>query len=144
MRAMRSLAPQCGQTGPSGQRAFSRAARARISVVNPAYVRVTVEAEVAFRGRGEGGDAGGGLDRLNADLVAWLSPWFYDAERATREGSYAFEGDISEFIQTRPYVEGLRTLKLVHTPSPKTLEWYFLTSADRHVIREARPARGYP
>lgn len=116
---------------------------ASIDVVNPAYVRVTVEAEVVFRGAGAGGDAGGGIDRLNGDLVAWLSPWFYDAERATHEGTYASEGDISEFIQTRPYVEALLSLELRHDPRPSTLEWYFLTSAGRHVIREPWPAGGY-
>lgn len=109
---------------------------ATIQVVNPAYVRVRVHAEVAFRTPGTGGDSGGGLDRLNADLVAYLSPWFYDAERATREGSYALEGDISQFIQSRPYVDTLLSLRLEHDPEPGTLEWYFLTSANAHVLRE--------
>jgi hypothetical protein len=117
---------------------------ATIEVVNPAYVRVRVHAEVAFRAPGTGGDAGGGLDRLNADLVAYLSPWFYDAERATREGTYALEGDISRFIQSRPYVDALLSLALEHDPSPDTLEWYFLTSANAHVLRERTFTGGYP
>lgn len=105
---------------------------AAIQVVNPVYVRVRVDAEVLFRTGPQGGD----IDRLNQDLVAWLSPWFYDAERAARQGRYALEPDISEFIQTRPYVESLFSLALEHDPPPRTLDWYFLTSADRHVIRE--------
>lgn len=112
---------------------------ARIEVVNPAYVRVTVTAEVVFR-RAQGGD----IDRLNADLVAWLSPWFYDAARAARQGRYVSASDISEFIQTRPYVDTLLSLELAHTPAPDTpapgtLEWYYLTSAERHAIREIVP-----
>jgi hypothetical protein len=107
----------------------------RLEVVNPVYVRVTVEAEVVFRRGAEGGD----IDRLNADLVAWLSPWFYDAGRAARQGRYAYESDISEFIQTRPYVDTLLSLALRHEPPPGTREWYFLTSAPAHVIRERVP-----
>ncbi|MFL5386796.1 MAG: baseplate J/gp47 family protein [Longimicrobiaceae bacterium] len=117
---------------------------AGVEVVNPAYVRVTVAAEVAFRDPGTGGDAGGGVDRLNADLVAWLSPWFYGAERAEHEGSYAFEGDVSWFIQSRPYVAALLSLELRHDPAPSTLEWYFLTSAGRHDLRERTFTGGYP
>jgi hypothetical protein len=105
---------------------------ARVRVVNPVYVRVRVEAEVVFRAGPEGGDA----DRLDAELVAYLSPWFYDAARAAREGRYASEADVSEFIQSRPYVESLLFLELAHEPAPEALEWYFLTSAERHLIRE--------
>jgi hypothetical protein len=89
-----------------------------------------VRAEVAF-------DGGGSVDRLNADLVAYLSPWFYDAERATHEATYAFETDVSRFIRTRSYVDALLELELTHDPAPETLEWYFLTSAERHDLREA-------
>ena len=103
---------------------------ARVQVVNPVYVRVQVEAEVAFRAGPEGGDA----DRLNRDLIAWLSPWFYDARRAALQGRYAYEADVGEFIQSLPYVDGVLSLRLHHDPPPGALEWYFLTSAPAHLI----------
>lgn len=105
---------------------------ARVQVVNPVYVRVQVETEVAFRLGPDGGD----IDRLNRDLIAYLSPWFYDAARAARQGRYAFESDISEFIQTRPYVEAMLSLKLHHEWPPVAPDWYFLTSAPSHLVRE--------
>lgn len=103
---------------------------AAVEVVNPAYVRVQVHAEVSFRT----GEAGGDADRLDRDLVAWLSPWHYGAERAASEGRYAFEPDVGEFIQTRPYVAALYAFELTHDPPVEGLEWYFLTSAARHAI----------
>jgi hypothetical protein len=109
---------------------------ADIQVVNPVYVRVRVRAEVAFRTPGAGGDGGGSVDRLNADLVAWLSPWSPDAEWAADQGC-ALETDVSRFIRSRPYVEALLGLEISHDPAPETLEWYFLTSATRHELREA-------
>lgn len=108
---------------------------ARVQVVNPVYVRVQVEAEVAFRTGPEGGDAG----RLNGDLIAWLSPWFYDARRAALQGRYASEGDIAEFIHSLPYVEGVLSLRLHHDPAPEALEWYFLTSDTAHLINPPVP-----
>jgi hypothetical protein len=106
---------------------------AGIQVVNPVYVRVRVEAKVVFLTGPEGGD----IDRLNRELIAYLSPWFYDAQRAARQGRYAFEPDVSEFIQTRPYVRALLSLALAFDPPVAPLEWYFLTSADAHVIHDS-------
>jgi hypothetical protein len=108
---------------------------AAIQVVNPVYVRVRVRAEVAFRVAGGRGDEGGSVDRLNADLVAWLSPWSPDAEWAADHGC-ALEADVSRFIRSRPYVDALLGLEISHAPAPETLEWYFLTSAPRHDLRE--------
>ncbi len=101
-------------------------------VVNPTYVRVEVRTRVVFRGD----DPGGAIERLDRELVEYLSPWFYDAERAERGGDYATEAAVSEFIQTRDYVDSLIALELCCDPDPATLEWYFLTSAKRHVINE--------
>jgi hypothetical protein len=111
---------------------------AGIQVVNPVYVRVRVFAEVLFQeGQNAGENAGGGIDRLNSDLVQYLSPWFYDAERALRRGDYASEDAISQFIQTRPYVEALITFRTLSDPPPESLAWYFLTSAKEHSLTAA-------
>jgi|GEM_PF-2363993 len=104
-----------------------------LRVVNPLYVRITVEANVEFRDDGEGG---GSIGRLNDDLVDYLSPWFYDAARASKEGRYASQAAIAEFIRTRPYVQRLATIDFQYSPEREGLEWYFLTSARSHDITE--------
>lgn len=108
----------------------------QLDVVNPVYVRITVKAAVEFS---ENADSGSNTDRLNDDLVRYLSPWYYDADRAAKGGRYASENEISEFIQTRPYVAALTALEFQYTPDPDSLEWYFLTSAVRHSITEVPP-----
>ncbi|AKF86916.1 hypothetical protein MFUL124B02_35695 [Myxococcus fulvus 124B02] len=109
---------------------------AQVRAVNPIYVRVKVVATVRFRA---GEETGASLERLDRELVEYLSPWYFDASRATRQGQYGSSADISDFIQTRPYVEELRSLELEHTPQPETLEsdWYFLTSETRHSLDPA-------
>lgn len=106
----------------------------QLHVANPLYVRIQVSATVQFHA---GSDAGTYTERLNNELVQYLSPWFYDAERAARGGRYISEADISEFIQTRPYVEAMSSIKLEYEPAPQILDWYFLTSARQHKIQVA-------
>lgn len=106
---------------------------AEIAVVNPQYVRIRVIAAVEFN---QDAAAGSNIDRLNDDLVQYLSPWFYDVERAEKQGRYATEDEISEFIQTRPYVESLQTLAFEYDRDPAKMEWYFLTSQTAHEITE--------
>jgi hypothetical protein len=106
----------------------------QLYVVNPIYVRIEVTASVEF---GAAASVGASLVQLNAELVEYLSPWFYDAARAARGGLYASESDISEFIQTRPYVEALSSITFNYAPPPDSLDWYFLTSARQHRIQDA-------
>lgn len=101
--------------------------------VNPVYVRIQVSATVEFV---EGEDPGDSIKRLNDDLVQYLSPWYYDAERAAKGGSYASEDNISEFIQTRSYVEAMNSILFSYDPKPELLDWYFLTSAASHRIAD--------
>jgi Baseplate J-like protein len=103
-----------------------------LRVVNPNYVRITVTASVLFE---EGEDPGTNIARLNDDLVQYLSPWFYDAARAAKEGRYAFEDEISEFVQNRPYVAALASIDFTYDP-PERPEWCFLTSAAAHLIQQ--------
>jgi hypothetical protein len=112
----------------------------QLQVVNPIYVRITVNAVVEFRGES---DAGAPLQRLNDELVKYLSPWFYDAARAVKGGRYVSEADISEFIQTRPYVAEMISISLDYEPKREPLEWYFLTSAQQHQIRAVVPGGPY-
>lgn len=108
---------------------------ATIHVVNPVYVRIKVIAAIRFR---DETDTGANVKRMNDDLTGYLSPWFYDAERTARQGNYASEADMTEFIQTRPYVAAVETLEFEYSPADRSaLEWYFLTSADAHDITDA-------
>ena len=99
----------------------------RLRVSNPVYVRITVSACAQFSD-----NDGASIDRLNADLVHYLSPWFDDAARAAKAGDYASEDEISEFIQTRSYVDALITIRFDYAPDPRQLDWYFLTTAPQH------------
>lgn len=106
-------------------------------VVNPRYLRIRVEARVAFRQE----DAGGaGIEQLNDTLVRWLSPWFYDAERAALGGDYVNEPAITELIVTQPYVVWLESLRLsCETPDDArepVSGGCFFTSAESHDIEE--------
>ncbi|HEY2094712.1 MAG TPA: baseplate J/gp47 family protein [Thermoanaerobaculia bacterium] len=94
-------------------------------VVNPIYVCVQVTATVQFT-------SGGTIDRLNGDLIAYLSPW-----TAGRDPRYYTEDEISDFVQTRPYVAALIDISFAYAPDPQSLTSYFVTSALQHRILEA-------
>jgi hypothetical protein len=112
---------------------------ATIQAINPPYVRITVTAQVMFGGSENGG---GGIDELNSDLVQYLSPWFYDAERATLRGTYASEDAIGQFVETRKYVSSVIEISFDYDPLPQSLDWYFLTSAKSHNISEVIDSGG--
>lgn len=104
-----------------------------LRVVDPVYVRLKVTAVVQFAGAAE---SGGSIDRLNDDLVQYLSPWTPDAARGSRGPRYYTEDEISDFIQSRPYVATLIDAGYHYTPDPQPLDWYYLTSAEQHQIVE--------
>jgi hypothetical protein len=103
----------------------------RLQVVNPVYVRIAVTATVQFS---ESEDVGAAVGRLNDELVRYLSPWFYDAARAAKGGRYADPDEIEAFIETQPGVDALLRFEIAYDPPTERLDWYFLTSAQRHDI----------
>lgn len=105
----------------------------RVHVVNPIYVRITVVATVQFATD----DVGAAITRLNDDLVRYLSPWFYDAARATKGGRYANKEEIEAFIEAQPEVDGLWGFDVSYDRPIDDLDWYFLTSAKQHNIAVA-------
>ncbi len=102
-----------------------------LQIANPLYVRITVSAQVQFAADS---DAGAALKLLNAELIEYLSPWFYDAARAAQGANYVTEDAIAEFIETRPYVDALAALSLAYTPGLESVSWCFLTSATQHAL----------
>lgn len=103
----------------------------QLFVVNPVYVRIKVTTEIQFR---DEDDPGSSITRLDRDLIDYLSPWFYDAARAAGGAAYVTEDDISEFVQTRPYVAAMNSIGFDYDPPRQGLEWFFLTSARQHSI----------
>ncbi|MDX6692890.1 MAG: hypothetical protein QOF02_493 [Blastocatellia bacterium] len=109
----------------------------QLHVVNPNYVRIKVTTVIQFR---DTDDPGAAIERLNKDLVGYLSPWFYDAARAAKAGRYVSEDDISDFVQTRPYVAAMISIGYDYDPPRESFDWYFLTSARQHQILDATTA----
>lgn len=105
----------------------------QLHVSNPVYVRVQVKVSVSFYNEE---NPGANIERLNNDLVEYLSPWFYREVRSVRDGDYASEADIASFILNRPYVRTMGSIAYFYEPTPETLksDWYFLTSAKQHTI----------
>jgi hypothetical protein len=106
----------------------------QLRVVNPNYVRIMVTTSIQFR---DTEDPGTAIARLNQDLVDYLSPWFYDVARAATAGRYVSEDDISEFVQTRPYVAFMKSISYDYDPPRENFDWFFLTSARQHQIFDA-------
>ena len=109
-----------------------------LKVVNPNYVRITVDVTVSFY---DAQDTVTCINRLNDELVQYLSPWFYDATRAARQGRYTSEADVAEFILTRPYVKSLSQLSL-RVPDSGCSDWCFRTSAHTHQIHTTDSRHG--
>lgn len=105
----------------------------QLHVCNPVYVRVQVKVSVSFNTEE---NSGANIERLNNDLVHYLSPWYDRASRSTRHGDYASEADIASFILNQSYVRSMESIAYLYEPLPESLEsdWYFLTSALQHTI----------
>jgi len=104
----------------------------RVQVANPAYVRIRVTAAVTWK---DGVDGRASAERLNRELVAHLSPWRIDA------GDQRFsEPAISEFVQSRPYIDAVSSVALQYDPADSLAvdpDSCFLTTALTHEIRDA-------
>jgi hypothetical protein len=84
-------------------------ATARVEVVNPAYVQVRVRVGVRFRSPdNEAFDK----QRLNDDLIRFLSPWAYDEGVDIVIGRRIYANSIVAFIDQVPYVDYVAGIKL--------------------------------
>ncbi|MBB6250761.1 hypothetical protein [Nitrospirillum iridis] len=101
-----------------------------LAVENPPYVRLTVTASVVFRDVGTVAELG---DRLDADLVAWLSPW-PAMGLGPRPEAYWTKPAIATFIRHRPYVLEILTLSLSHDAPELLAACHYLTSAAQHEV----------
>ena len=108
---------------------------ANIIVSNPPYVRLQVTARVRFR---SASDSGANIDRLNAELIAFLSPGSQPGKRNPAL-QYWRESEIADFIVTRDYVEELRSFSVGEVSEGESAQHglAFFTSAREHCITEA-------
>lgn len=108
---------------------------AQIEVVNPNYRELKVITKLAFVA---GENPVALRERLDAELVAFLSPGFFDLQREALGGDYVAVDEIEAFVQSRPYVRYVESLttERASTGFDATLDWCFLTSAPSHTIVE--------
>ncbi|HEX2872660.1 MAG TPA: baseplate J/gp47 family protein, partial [Polyangiaceae bacterium] len=115
---------------------------ASINVRNARYVGLAVRVDVRFK---PDIDEGYAKERLNEELVHFLSPWAYDEGADLVIGGRVYGNSILDFIDRRPYVDYVANLKLfledaenptLVTPVP---EGYFASvSADDEVLVSAK------
>jgi hypothetical protein len=99
----------------------------QLAVTNPPYVRLKVTAKLVFD---DANTVQADIDRLNADLIAFLSPWPTKG-LGPRPDDYYTREQVAHFIRHRPYVLGILSLQLDPDP-PGLAGWHYLTSALSH------------
>lgn len=78
---------------------------------NPKYEEVLVSFIVQFR---EGIDKGVFLDRLNKELVQYLTPWAFEKSADVRFDGRVYASDVINFIEERPYVDFIVDFRMFH------------------------------
>ena len=102
----------------------------RLSVTNPPYLRLKVRAQCVFT---DEDTPAFWSQRLEAELIRWLSPW-PPADLGLRPTDYYTEQAIAQFIRHRPYVRGVPRLSIDIQPPTTASTHYYLTSAQSHAI----------
>lgn len=114
---------------------------ATLTVTNPPYLRLTVQATLVFSGTDT---PTFWMDRLQDELTAWLSPW-PDPRLGDRPDDYYTRQAIAEFIRHRPYVDRITSLEIIPDRDPATTGWHYFTSALQHrLFAYTPPAAGAP
>lgn len=113
-----------------------------IAVTNPPYRRLSVRAELEFTDSDTGAYW---ADRLDAELILWLSPW-PDPSIGARPADYYSSRAIAEFIRSRPYVRGILDLHVIAEPggSSPLHRYPYFTSALHHELTPASPEHDRP
>ena len=74
----------------------------KVHVRNPLYEEVLVQFKVKFH---EGFDKGFHLKKLNQEIVEYLTPWAFHANREVKFGQKIYASSVINFIEERPYVD---------------------------------------
>ena len=107
---------------------------ARLQVVNPNYVPVRIRAAVRFRDQNNQDVY---AERLNAELVRFLSPWAYDQGADIVIGRRLYASSIVTFIDGRPYVDYVARIELFSSEDGTTFAQQI--HADGDYIAADRP-----
>ena len=85
-----------------------------VSVGNPLYEEVLMDFSVQFL---PGFDTGLYTDRLNTDILRFLSPWAFSEGEEIIIGGKFLKSDIIRFIESRPYVDFVQEVDMYHLVS---------------------------
>jgi hypothetical protein len=107
----------------------------RLAVTNPPYVRLTVRAKVEFIPTDT---TAAWIVRLQADLIAWLSPW-PDPTLGPRRTNYYTRHGVAEFVRNRPYVVAVLSLDLTPESDAGKQGWRYVTSSLAHDLTAWSP-----
>ncbi len=105
----------------------------QLTVTNPPYVRLKVTAQISFSDENTGAFW---IERLQGELVKWLSPW-PDPALGPRPERYYTRRAVSEFIRGRHYVRGIDRFDIAPQDAPPRGGWVYLTSALQHDLTAA-------
>jgi hypothetical protein len=105
----------------------------QLTLTNPPYRRVTVVADLAFT---DTDSVEANIERLNEELIDYLSPWPPE-HLPPRPDDYFTLEEVAHFIRHRPYVHAILSLRLVADVEVNAAEagWHYLTSALSHRLR---------
>ncbi|NEO87355.1 MAG: hypothetical protein F6J87_24320 [Spirulina sp. SIO3F2] len=82
----------------------------KVRVKNPHYEPIQYRVAVKFYSES---DHGYYMQKLNEELVRFLSPWAYEDQSDISFGSSIHSSTVVHFIETRPYVDYVANLKLI-------------------------------
>lgn len=111
-----------------------------LKVTNPPYLRITVHAELLFT---DGDSAQANIERLNGELVQFLSPW-PPAALPPRPRDYYTRNEIVHFIRRRPYVRAILSLAVTPDVAGAGPGWHYLTSASSHCLHDGASETALP
>lgn len=102
-----------------------------LAVNNPVYRRLKVVADLIFT---DEDTLEANKERLNGELILYLSPW-PSAVIGPRHHDYYTLNEVAHFIRNRPYVRAILSLQLVPEEQNEPTCWHYLTSATSHTIK---------
>jgi hypothetical protein len=101
-----------------------------LAVTNPTYLRLKVVADLIFT---DEDTLEANKERLNAELIQYLSPWPAPVLGARPDDYYTLN-EVAHFVRNRPYVRAILSIALVPEEPAEQNGWHYLTSAISHCL----------
>jgi hypothetical protein len=102
----------------------------QLVVTNPVYLRLKVVANLIFT---EEDTLEANKERLNDELIQYLSPW-PSPVLGPRPDDYYTLNEVAHFVRNRPYVRAILSIALVPDEPAELNGWHYLTSATSHCL----------